>query len=255
MRDSRVEYSRNLSLSALFLLAMYLLLPRIVFGSAYADMRLAPYALAIGLIALRPRAGLSMRGATTLAALGLLFFGVRMAGTTASFWMFAQDQDRKLAALDHVPEGARLLTMVGRRCVDDWTYSRLEHVPGIALERKLAYANDQWSMAGAQLLTARYAIAGQFAHDPSQIVTGVRCRGEWWRPIAVSLAYLPRRAFDYVWLINPPPYDQALVAGLTPIWHDGSSILFRIDDRRRPNVTLNPALFPPRRRLVSRPTV
>jgi len=28
--------------------------------------------------------------------------------------------------------------------------TRLEHLPAIALERKLAYTNDQWSMAGAQ---------------------------------------------------------------------------------------------------------
>src|SRR3546814_5931915 len=42
VRDPNIQYSRNLTLSALFMLAVYLLLPRIVFGSAYADMRLAP---------------------------------------------------------------------------------------------------------------------------------------------------------------------------------------------------------------------
>ncbi len=54
VRDERVEYSRNLVLSAAFLFVVYLLLPRVVFGSAYADMRLAPYVLAIALIALSP---------------------------------------------------------------------------------------------------------------------------------------------------------------------------------------------------------
>ena len=78
VRDERVEYSRNLVLSAAFLAVVYVLLPRIVFGSAYADMRLAPYVLAIALIALRPRRGLSFRGASTLAIVGLLFFVVRI---------------------------------------------------------------------------------------------------------------------------------------------------------------------------------
>src|SRR3546814_15584209 len=32
--------SRNLAFSAIVLLAVYLLLPRVIFGSAYADMRL-----------------------------------------------------------------------------------------------------------------------------------------------------------------------------------------------------------------------
>ena len=233
-RDARLEYSRNLGLSALFLLAVFVLLPRIVFGSAYADMRLAPFALAIALIAIRPRAGLSFRGAATFATMGLLFFGARLAGTTASYWLYDRSYDRALAALDHIPEGARVVSFVGRRCVDDWAYSRLEHVPALLLERRLAFSNDQWSMAGAQQLTTHYPAAKGYAHDPSQIVTDRRCRGEWWRPIAWSLASFPRDAFDYVWLLNPPPYDPALVQGLTPIWRDGTNVLLRVDDRRQP---------------------
>ncbi|MGP7796310.1 hypothetical protein [Sphingomonas sp. CLY1604] len=253
VRDDRVEYSRNLLLSALFLTAIYLLLPRIVFGSAYADMRLAPFALAIALIALRPKRGLSFRGASTLAALGLAFFGVRLAATTVSYWQFDRDYDRALTALDHVPRGARLLTMVGRTCQDAWLYSRLEHAAGLALERRIAYANDQWSMAGGQLLTVRYTPAGRFAHDPSQLVTDRRCRGEWWRPLRVSLAYLPRQAFDYVLLINPPPVGAEFLTGLTPIWRSGDDVLYRIDDRTPPAVTLDPSLLPPRRVAIRLP--
>jgi hypothetical protein len=252
IRDERIEYSRNLLLSAAFLAAVFVLLPRIVFGSAYADMRLAPFVIAIALLALRPKRGISIRGAATLAALGLAFFLVRLAGTTASYAIYANDYNRQLAALDHLPEGARLVTFVGRRCVDDWTYSRLEHIPAIALERKLAYANDQWSMAGAQLLTARYVPAGGFAHDPSELVTDIKCRGEWWRPIGTALAHVPREAFDYIWLVHPPAYDSALVRGLTPIWRDGASVLYRIDDRRPPvDTSTVPYGFPPRLKGVS----
>jgi len=232
VRDRRIEYSRNLGLSAALLFAVFLILPRIVFGSAYADMRLAPFALAIAVIALRPRGGLSFRGAATFATLGLVFFGARLAGTTWSYWLYDRSYDRTLAALAHVPERARVVSFVGRRCRDDWAYSRLEHIPGMLLVRKLAYTNDQWSMAGAQQLTARYYAARGFAHDPSQIVTDRRCRGEWWRPIDMALEKLPRDAFDYVWLLQPPRYDPALVRGMTPVWRDGTSTLFRIDDRR-----------------------
>lgn len=233
VRDERVEYSRNLVLSAAFLAVVYILLPRIVFGSAYADMRLAPFVLAIALIALRPRRGLSFRGASTLAIVGLLFFVVRIGATTVSYVMYSNDYDRVLTALDHVPPRARLLTFVGRQyCADVWPSSRLEHVAGLALERKLAYANDQWSMAGGQLLTVRYAPAKRFAHDPSEIVTQRRCRGQWWRPIDTALKLLPRDAFDYVWLVHPPRYDEALTRGMTPIWRSGRDVLYRIDDRR-----------------------
>lgn len=234
-RDKTIAYSRNLALSAVFLLAVYLVLPRVVFGSAYADMRLVPFAVAIAIISLRPRPSAPARHAALVAVLGLVFFLARLGATTVSFWQYDGDYRRNLAALDHVPEGARLVSFVGRDCRDLWTYSRLEHIPGLATVRKLAYTNDQWSMPGAQLLTARYRAAGKFAHDPSEIITPRKCpRERWWKPVNQALATLPRTAFDYVWMIQPPPHDPALLAGLTPLWRDGTSVLYRIDDRQQP---------------------
>lgn len=247
-RDPAIEYSRNLGLSALFLLTVYILLPRIVFGSAYADMRLAPFMVAIAVIALRPRPGLSIRHASTLAALGMAFFLVRVVSTTASFVLYSKSYDRAFAVIDRVPRGAKMVTFVGRSCRDDWAYSRLEHIPGIALERKLIFANDQWSMAGAQTLTTHYPIARRFAHDPSQIVTDRWCRGEWWWTIQASLARVPRDAFDYIWMINPPPYDPKFNAGLVEIYRDGPMVLYRIDHGKAGPVVPDSEILPPRRR-------
>ena len=241
IRDPNIQYSRNLTLSALFLLAVYVLLPRIVFGSAYADMRLAPYMAGIALIAIRPKPGLSIRGASLLAFAGLAFFGVRIAATTVSFYLYDRSWTRELAALDHVPVGARLVTFVGKSCRNVWYGTRFEHLPGLALERRLAFSNDQWSMAGAQLLTVRYRAGRGFTHDPSEIVTTSQCPHELWRPISEALAEFPRDAFDYVWLVQPPPYDPALTNGLTPIWRSGTSVLFRIDDRRSPAAINRPS--------------
>ena len=232
-RDPRIEYSRHLGLSALLMLAVYLVLPRIVFGSAYADMRMAPFMLAIALIAIRPKAGIRLGHARVLAALGLAFCVVRLAATTVSFAQFDRDYDAELAALDTLPVGAKVIGFVGHNCRNDWRMSRLEHLPALALERRLAYTDDQWSMAGAQLLTVRYEAAGGFAHDPTQIVTPVKCRAEWWRPVNYAIARFPRDAFDYVWLIRPPRYDARWTHGLVPIWRspDSDSVLFRVDHR------------------------
>jgi len=233
VRDARIEYSRNLILSAAFLLVVYLVLPRIVFGSAYADMRLAPFVFAIALIAVRPKRGLSIRGAAVFAVLGLVFFGARIVTGTVSNLIYDRDYQRHFAALDHLPEGARVVSFVGRRCRDDWAYTRLEHFPALLLERKLAYTNDQWSMAGAQLLTARYKVARGFAHDPSQVVTQYRCPRQWWRAIDTALERFPREAFDYALLIHPPPYDPQSARDLVPIWRSGTSVLFRVDRTAR----------------------
>ena len=254
-RDPNIEYSRNLGLSTFFLIAVFVFLPRIVFGSAYADMRLAPFMVAIAIIAVRPRplpgntsrlalrypalgeeelqALLAVRQRRTmvlLAVLGTAFVLVRTAGTTVSYFLFDQHYARELKALDHVPIGARLISFVGvDNCNRNWMMSRVEHMPALALERRKAYTNDQWSMAGAQLLTTRYVPAGQFAHDPSQIVTESQCPRERWRPIDRSLAFFPRPAFDYVWLINPPPYHLKYTTDLTPIWRGGTSVLYRVN--------------------------
>lgn len=245
-RDPDIEYSRNLGLSALFLLAVFIVLPRVVFGSAYADMRLTPFMVAIAVIAIRPRPGMSTRGATTLAFAGLAFFLVRIGGTTASFWLYDRSYDKELKALDHLPVGARLVSFIGDDCRNEWFMTRLDHLPGLALERRMAYANDQWSMAGAQLLTTHYRIARGFAHDPSQIVTSTQCPREFWRPISRSLALFPRDAFDYVWLIEPPVYDPKYDAGLVPVWRDGRSVLFRVN-HAEPVPQYTAANFPPPR--------
>jgi hypothetical protein len=211
------------------LLAIFILLPRIVFGSAYADMRLVPYVFALALIAIRYKAGVKSRHMKVVAIAAIAFFLVRTGGTTASFWMFDRDYDRELAALDHVPRGARLVSFVGERCQVDWKMSRLHHVPGLALVRRNAFSNDQWVMAGAQLLRVRFPEARGFQHDPSQIVTVRKCPKESYRTMNQALAFFPRQAFDYVWLIRPPAYDPRLTKGLRPIWRSGTSVLFAVE--------------------------
>ena len=53
----------------------------------------------------------------------------RIGGSTASTFLYDRAYDRELAALDHVPWGARLVTFVGRPCVEQWAMSRRLHLP------------------------------------------------------------------------------------------------------------------------------
>jgi len=232
IRDSRLGFSRNLAASALFLLVVYLCLPRIVFGSAYADMRLTPYMIAIAIVAIRLRPQASGRFAGGLAMVALVFVGARTAATTASFATIAGRYDAALGALAHVPEGARLVSFVGFDCEPVWSTSRMEHLPAIAIVRRRAFSNDQWNMAGAQLMRTRNFAQGYFGHDPSQLVTQGFCARDKWRSLDWSLKHLPRGAFDYVWMIAPPRFDPRGLRGMTRIWQNGSDALYRIDDRR-----------------------
>lgn len=225
--SKRLTFSRNLGASALLMLAVYLVLPRVVFGSAYADMRMAPYIFAVAVIAIRVPEG-HLRFSRALAIAGLAFFAIRTTASAVSLYLYDEVYDRTLAALDHVPEGAAVVSFVGRPCVEPWGMSRLHHVPAMATVRRSAFSNDQWTTAGAQLLNARYAPGGWFVRDPSQIVTENRCRGEYWMSIDQALARFPRGSFDYLWLIDPPSHHPALTAGLAEVWRDGSSVLYRL---------------------------
>jgi hypothetical protein len=227
----KLTYSRNLAASVLFLALVYVLLPRVVFGSAYADMRLAPYLFAIALVAVRFSDRSGPRFVAMFGAAGMAFFAGRTAATTTSMWLYDRSYDRELAALEHVPAGARMVSFVGRRCVEPWAMSRLLHLPGLAISRRRAFSNDQWVMTGAQLLTVHYWPGAPFLRDPSQVVTARPCRREAWRTMNWALSSFPRTGFDYVWLIQPPPYDPLLTTGLQPVWRSGPSVLYRVVDR------------------------
>ena len=226
----RFGAARTLTGAAAFLFLFYLLLPQRIFGSSYADMRIMPFALVVALLALRP----PREWARSLALAGLAFIGIRMASETVSFALYGQSWQRELAALDHVPRGAKLVSFVGTPCRGEWTMARLDHLPGLAVVRREAFSNDQWSVAGAQLNRVAYAPAGSFGRDPSQIVRLHDCPVNRWPTLDMSLRQFPRAAFDYLWLVNPPAWDRRLTAGMVPVWSNGRSVLFRIVDRRQP---------------------
>ena len=224
----KLTLSRNLAFSALVLAVSFVMLPRIIFGSAYADMRLVPYLFAVALLAIRFRAAVSRRMANALAVLGLLFFGVRTAATTTSLAIAARDQSAKLQALEHVPRGARVISLTGMPCGATWPLLRKSHLGAMVVVRREGFSNDQWLMEGLNLLDLKYTRAGYYAADPSQLVRPNGCHDRLHRAIDYSLAGLPRNDFDYLWLIDAPPYNRALVADLQPVWRGPGSILYRL---------------------------
>ena len=71
--------------------------------------------------------------------------------------------------------------------------------------------------------------SGRFASDPSELVRPNACPdGLHLHDRPESLASLPRDGFDYVWLIDTPPHNPALVAGMQPVWRGRGSILYRL---------------------------
>lgn len=227
-------FSRNLGFSAFVLSLCFVCLPRILFGSAYADMRLAPFIFAVALIAIRFRAQTPLPFARMLAAIGLTFYVARLAATSISLALAAGQQQQALGAIEHLPIGARVLTLVGTPCAEDWALPRMSHLGGIAIVRRNAFENDQWSVPGANLLQVRNPRQyGGFSADPSQFVVPMSCPSNENHSIDAAIGAIPRSSFDYVWLIEPPAHDPRGLAGLTRVWSAGASVLYQVFPTRR----------------------
>lgn len=229
------------AMAAGFASLAFMLLPFTLMGSAYADLRLLPYAMMVALAGLAPKAGAVPSALSRIAFVGLVFFLVRIAATTVSFALYDRDWTRELAALDELPRGARVLALVGDTCDQPWAHSRRTHLPGLAIARRAAFANDQWRMEGAPLLTVKVQDAAHFAHDPSQISVPAPCAIDPnLMPQARALAEFPRDVFTHVWLIRPHPASPGERAGLEPLWRHGDSVLYAVE-RPSTRLPLDPA--------------
>ena len=224
-RHPKLGFSPLLGWPALLCLAAFILLPRLALGGSYVDMRMAPAMVMIALLAIRPPTG-SSRFAHTLALLALAFFLVRTATTTASFLLRSGEQQRELAAIDAIPRGASVLSLVARPCSGKWSDLRRDHLPGMAIVRRDVFTNEQWNLAGQQLLRVRHLAARPYLADPSQLVYPRICPDIGSR-FETALQEFPRAGFTHVWTIGFPP-GAARQADLQLIWSNGASALYQV---------------------------
>ncbi len=220
--------NRTLGLCTLMLFGALIVIPRVLIGSAYADMRFAPFVAIMALMAIEPREGTSIWWGRGLMAAGLVFFLVRTTATTASFLIHDREMRLQLAALDHIPRHARIVALVGRKCHAQWQLERMTHLPSLAIVRRHAFTNDQFDMPGAQLIGVRYKAGAPFMSDPSQMVTDDNCFRQDWMTYTKAVSSIPRHAFDYLWVIDAPTVSKADLTGFVPLWRQGQSALYRI---------------------------
>ena len=246
--DRRFGFAATLAVPALLLAGLFLLLPTTLFGSAFADARLAPVAImvALGAIHVRPDAANGM--AKAVAMLGCLFVAARLAGTTASFALADRAARTELGMIEALPMGSRVLFLAEQDCTPAWPLARTSHFGSFVIVRRHGFANDQWDRAGAQLVRIVHTTAGEFRSDPSQFFVGQQCAGA--APSALmrlagggvarfpsrdaTLMRFPRDAFDLVWIIGSPAATAPPYPGLALVRRTSGSVLLtpRPDDHR-----------------------
>lgn len=236
--EGQLHISRRLAFPAAVLALAFILMPHVVWGSFYADMRIAPYMFLLAILAIRTSP--SRRPfERNLAFLGLAFLFLRIGGNTISFAIADRQMKVWLHALDKIPVGAAVLTLAGEPCGDQWALPRHAHVGSMVIIRRRGFTNNQWQLAGAQLLRIHYPQAGYFREDRSSFLYSEECirrtERERGRPLPYdhraenALSIFPRNAFQFVWMIEPPDFDMRPRRGLVPIWHADNSVLYRIE--------------------------
>ncbi len=228
-RGSLLKFTGGLGGGALLLGAAFLVTPSILMGAAFADVRIAPYAVAVGILALAPGSATSKRQLTYWAIAGLLFIGARLAMQTYNYWLLDAQYRAEAAALDHIPRGAAVFGMAESPCLGTWKTSRVDHLASLATVRREAFVNGQWPMPGGRLLSVRYPAADGFALSPTQFVHPDHCRTDSSYSVEEAMKRLPREAFQFVWLINVGPERWPRDPKLKPVWRNQRSILLRIE--------------------------
>lgn len=227
IRNPAIRIDKRLGFTALLCFAFFLILPKQVFGSMAADMRLMPYALLAGLLAI-PSQGLKRKTLYVLTVAALLFFAGRTVATAAAYAEDERIVNAVLPTLDAFPRGARVAFFSAARCKPSWSLPVLDHVAGVAHARRSVFVNNQWHVPGASPLTIHHEAAGKFAHDPSHLVLADGCDREFYPHLAEIFAELPYEAFTHVWIVGELPDTVSVPARLEAVPHQGKGALYAI---------------------------
>lgn len=226
-RSREAHFSRLLAWPAGLVLVAFLALPSTLFGSSFADMRIAPAMLILGVLSVNVAPAVDRRHAGWLAMFAVGFAIIRLTSVSLSLHLAANRHHELLAALDHLPRQSRVAVLVDHRS-DWWPLPRNDHIGSMAIVRRDSFSNDQWDLEGGTSVRVHYPAAGRFMSDDSQIVAPHSNASSLQR----ALADLPRSAFDALWIVDSAPRQHPV--GWLPIYQaPGNALYVRSDQAGR----------------------
>lgn len=230
LRGRRMAIDLHLGIAALALALLYCVMPFQIFGSAYADTRLAPVLAIVFILAIKPPGGLVEQ---LCAAAAAALLAARLVIAAQGYAAYDRDFTSHLRALDRIADGSRVAALVGFSCDRPWREARTQHLASLAVVRRRAFVNTHWDTPGAELLVPKGAPGTTYNADPSQFVFDFKRCPEDLRPrLAAKIAAVPRDVFDYVWVFGFAPASLPAYPGLRPLYADGASVLYAVDRRK-----------------------
>ncbi|HWU02160.1 MAG TPA: hypothetical protein VN222_05420, partial [Novosphingobium sp.] len=202
----------RLGWAGLILLALTIAVPRHISGGDYADYRLVTAGLMICCLAIdwgdAPRWAVGLAPALYLA---------RLVVTTLSWQADSAQTGEVLAALDHVPRGARIASAVYVPR-EAWRLDHFEHIGAYAVFRRDALTNANFAVANVHMLHLKPEIPGFV--DPSQRIIEAASQ-----PLDLA-GFAPAEHADWLWYVGDRQPDT-LPAGAM-VWRSDHGLLLRL---------------------------
>lgn len=204
--DRRFQKHNGLVLAAAGLLVVAIALPATVLSSYFADVRLYAPLLMFAFLAV---SNLPRRTAMLVGLAGASLFLVRVGETTLGWYQRGHELEADLAALEHVPMGARIAVLAHSSECGAWPLAGRNHAPSLAIARKHAFVNTEWDIPGQHLMQPIYNAVYGFndsrtvdLFNPAYGCPGFRVRR--------YLRFVPRARFDYIWMweAEAPPEEK-----------------------------------------------
>lgn len=212
---------RRLLVSGILLVLATVAAPTTILNAWGTDLRTAPVALLVLVLAITPSARPERE--QLLACAGIALFFVRVATVTRDWTAHGRILEQRLTLLDAVPRGARLgYLWTAPDCGFPWRLVPDEKLGSYALTRRDAYVNTLFMVDNAKLMTIRDPILSQRWAGGTQDVPPLCPQN---RPdldaLRTKMEALRGDHFDAVWVSGsipanlPPPsgFDVAKRAG------------------------------------------
>jgi hypothetical protein len=187
-------------------------MPRHIFSGDLADARMIYSGLLVGCLAL------SWQVPRWLLWVAPALFLVRIGVTTDNWQRGSAQTARLLAAVDQLPQGARVANLVVTNG-GIWGYNTQEHIGGYAVLRRNVLINAHFAVPGIHMIHVR--AAPPTFRDPSQRLL--------WRPgkpIDLS-AWQPAKGMDWLWYVGPREPD-ALPPGAQVVYRAPGTLVARL---------------------------
>lgn len=211
-----------------------LLLPTTVLGSWGADLRLAPVAIMVAILAIGPARNPRFERLLFLAGVGL--FLLRASYTCVQWWRADHVLQARLTLLDHVPRGSRLgFLSIEARC-KNWALTPDRKLGAYAVVRRDAFTNTLFQIPGADIMTMRKPSDRRRWYDGSQDIA-LRCPKGTPDVGALKERMMAMRddGFVYIWIAGLPQGQIPRLPGLDIAHAQGNDSLVaaKLDTARR----------------------